>query len=483
MKSISQTSLRTRIVWSLVVVSTVALVVCGTLVFILQERSIANKTQASLEEVQNSVSQLATEGIDRRTGKPFATPKDLLYHQFRTHVLGRNEAELGFKGDKLALIPAADVDFRPEKDPELLQKLSSLAVLEQTTITSLRTSETDYRIIVVPIKTETEQAALAHIVDYRGVTADLRYSMLVFTLTALVIVTSVFIAAWIIVKRLLKPIEDLRNAAENIHESDLTSRVPQRSQDDLGSLAGAFNRMLDRLETSVTAQKNLLASQRNLLNDVGHELRTPITIVRGHLELIDENDPADVAETKQLAIDELDRMSLLVNDLLLLAKSAQSDFINPIPTDIADLTEQVFNKAKGLSNRTWKLEAVAEGEAELDASRITQAWLQLVSNAVKYSEPDKPISLGSAIVGNYLRMWVKDQGIGIDPSEVNSIMERFTRASNALNYAHGTGIGLNIVDSIVKAHQGRVIIQSALGTGSTFIMQIPLLSDRTSPTK
>lgn len=205
--------------------------------------------------------------------------------------------------------------------------------------------------------------------------------------------------------------------------------------------------------------------------------------MRGHLELIDENDPADVAETKQLAIDELDRMSLLVNDLLLLAKSAQSDFINPIPTDIADLTEQVFNKAKGLSNRTWKLEAVAEGEAELDASRIAQAWLQLVSNAVKYSEPDKPISLGSAIVGNYLRMWVKDQGIGIDPSEVNSIMERFTRASNALNYAHGTGIGLNIVDSIVKAHQGRVIIQSALGTGSTFIMQIPLLSDRTSPTK
>ncbi|MCS4484936.1 HAMP domain-containing histidine kinase [Gleimia sp. 6138-11-ORH1] len=474
MKSISQTSLHTRLVWSLVVVAATALAVCGTLLFILQEKSLENRTQASLEEVEHVISRLALEGVDRRTGKPFATPTDLLYHQFRTNVLGRNEAQLGFKGDQVALLPAADVDFRPENDPELVAKLASLAVLDETTITSLRTQQTEYRIIVIPVKNEAEHAALAHIIDYRATTADLRYAILVFALTAFGIVTSVMGVAWVSVKRLLKPIEELRNAAENIHESDLTSRVPQRSQDDLGLLAGAFNRMLDRVETSVTEQKKLLTSQRNLLNDVGHELRTPITIVRGHLELADENDPVDVAETKQLAIDELDRMSLLVNDILLLAKSAQSDFINPVPTDIADLTEQVFAKAKGLCNRTWNLETVAETEVELDASRITQAWLQLVSNAVKYSPPEKPIAIGSAVVGNQLRMWVKDQGIGIDPSEVNTIMERFSRASNALNYAHGTGIGLNIVDSIVKAHQGRVIIQSRLGAGSTFIMQIPL---------
>jgi len=96
--------------------------------------------------------------------------------------------------------------------------------------------------------------------------------------------------------------------------------------------------MLDRVQTSVEAQ-------RNLLDDVGHELRTPIAVVRGHLELTDPTDPEDVHQTQLLAIDELDRMGVLIDDLILLAKSAQSDFITPVDTDVAELTEMVFDKS------------------------------------------------------------------------------------------------------------------------------------------
>ncbi|OLO66652.1 sensor histidine kinase, partial [Actinomyces oris] len=273
--------------------------------------------------------------------------------------------------------------------------------------------------------------------------------------------------AWFAVERLLRPIEQLRRATESIGEEDLTTRVPVKGRDDLTALAEAVNRMLDRVQTSVEAQ-------RNLLDDVGHELRTPIAVVRGHLELTDPSDPEDVRQTQLLAIDELDRMGMLVNDLILLAKSVQSDFVTPTDTDVAELTELVFDKSLALGERRWKMESAAFTRAMIDPTRITQAWLQLVANAVKYSEHCSTVSLGSAVRDGHLQMWVTDEGIGIAPEDIDLVRQRFKRTAGAQELASGAGLGLSIVETIVAAHGGRLDIRSEVGRGSVFTMVVPL---------
>ena len=145
--------------------------------------------------------------------------------------------------------------------------------------------------LVVPLDDGVQRAALARTVDLGAAEAELRGTMGLYAASALVTVALAGALSWFGVERLLRPIEELRRATEAIDERDLTTRVPVRGRDDLSALAGAVNRMLDRVQRSVE-------TQRELLDDVGHELRTPITVVRGHLELIDAADPDDVRQQR-----------------------------------------------------------------------------------------------------------------------------------------------------------------------------------------
>ena len=159
----------------------------------------------------------------------------------------------------------------------------------------------------------------------------------------------------------------------------------------------------------------------------------------------------------------------------MLFRSAQSDFITPTDTDIAELTDLVFDKSLALGERRWQLESVAFARAMIDPTRITQAWLQLVANAVKYSEQGSTVRLGSAVRDKHLLMWVGDEGIGIPPEEIDVVRQRFKRTASAQERASGTGLGLNIVETIVAAHGGQLDIRSQVGEGSVFTMRFPLV--------
>ena len=235
-----------------------------------------------------------------------------------------------------------------------------------------------------------------------------------------------------------------------------------RGSDDLSALAGTVNGMLDRLESAVGAQ-------RELLDDVGHELRTPLTIVRGHLELMDAADPDDVTATRALVLDELDRMRRLVDDLLTLAKAEQPDFVVAELVDVARLTDETLAKASTLGERRWVLDELADAEAALDPQRVAQAWLQLAANAVQYSEAGSTVGMGSRLAGGELWLWVRDEGVGIAESERERILNRTVLGRDGT----GTGLGLAIVSSIAKAHGGRVDVQSTMGEGSRISIVIP----------
>lgn len=278
-------------------------------------------------------------------------------------------------------------------------------------------------------------------------------------------------AAWWVAGRILAPVRLVRQTAAEISEEDLTQRIEVSGRDDIAALAEQFNSMLDRLEGAFT-------SQRRFVDDAGHELRTPITIVRGHLELMGD-DPEERREVVRLVTDELDRMGRIVEDLLLLAKAQQPDFVRPEPVSLAELTSDIDAKVRQLGDRDWRLEALAEETVRLDPQRVTQAMVQLAANAVRHTDPGATLRIGSRTSGSEVRLWVADQGPGIPAEEHGRVFERFSRGTSRGGRAprgdRGAGLGLAIVRAITEAHHGRVDLRSAPGAGSTFTLVIPLV--------
>ncbi len=275
-------------------------------------------------------------------------------------------------------------------------------------------------------------------------------------------------AAWVVSGRILAPLRLVRRTAEEITEHDLTRRIPVTGHDDLAALADRFNAMLDRVGRA-------FATQREFVDDAGHELRTPITIVRGHLELMGD-DPADRAETVRLCTDELDRMHRIVEDLLVLAKAERPDFVRVAPVELAELTSDIDAKVRALADRRWVLESCADGEVLLDAQRVTQAVVQLAQNATQHTAPGATISLGSAVRAATVVLWVADTGPGVRPEDVDVIFDRFSRGSagGAREHRAGAGLGLAIVRAIAEAHGGRATLDPGPGTGARFTVELPL---------
>jgi two-component system, OmpR family, sensor kinase len=198
--------------------------------------------------------------------------------------------------------------------------------------------------------------------------------------------------AWRLADRLLAPVLQTAATARAISESDLSQRVEVSGHDEVAELAHTFNEMLDRLQSA-------FADQRHFLDDVGHELRTPLTIVRGHLELLNEATPAEREHTLALVLDELDRMTRLVGELMVLAQSHRPDFITRQVVNAGELVARVHEKASVLGRRAWRLEMNSAGSVSIDGQRITQAMLQLVTNAVNHTNDGDQILLGGGRLG------------------------------------------------------------------------------------
>ncbi|WP_341229665.1 HAMP domain-containing sensor histidine kinase [Nocardioides salarius] len=234
--------------------------------------------------------------------------------------------------------------------------------------------------------------------------------------------------------------------------------------------------MLARLESA-------FAGQRQFLDDAGHELKTPLTVLRGHLELLDAGDPGDVEQTQALLLDEVDRMSRLVGDLILLAKSDRPDFVAFETCDLLALTEDVVAKAKGLGERDWRVDAAADTRVLGDTQRLTQALLQLAENAAKHTSPGDTIAIGSSCTAEEVRLWVRDTGPGVAAADRERIFDRFGR-SDVPEGDEGFGLGLSIVAAIAEAHGGRVAVEDRSpqsSPGARFVITLPAQRPEETP--
>jgi two-component system OmpR family sensor kinase len=285
------------------------------------------------------------------------------------------------------------------------------------------------------------------------------------------------VAGWAVAGRVLAPVRAMRRTAQHITGTDLSGRIDVAGNDDVAALARTFNSMLDRLQAA-------FVGQRQFLDDAGHELRTPITVIRGHLEVMGD-DPADREVTVALALDELSRMSRIVDDLILLAKAEQADFLALGDVELGDLAVGVLAKAQALADRRWILDQFTDQVVRGDHQRLTQALMQLAANAARHTTPDDTIGIGTSVdtsddtsggAGNTGRvlLWVRDTGEGIDPVDHERIFDRFTRGTNQRRSTEGAGLGLAIVTRIAAAHGGHVRLDSTPGAGATFTLDLPL---------
>lgn len=456
-------SIRARVISAVVALTGIALALSGLIVttrgHALTEQRVAADLQLGATEFQA----LATEGVDPRTGVGFVDAESLTRVAVQRSVLAANEGVFGVLDGKVRWAAQEGATFRLDQDDEFTAAVLPLTNLATISQGRLVTSQRDYRYIVVPVSfaNGTPGGALVRAVDFGAEESLLGEVWRSYILVALGSLLLVGLLIWILVGRLLEPLAWMRRTAEKITDADLSERIPVRGTDDLSALGETMNSMLDRLEGAVGAQ-------RELLDDVGHELRTPLTIIRGHLELMDAADPADVVATKELLLDETDRMGRLVDDLLALARAERPELLRPVRTDVARLTDETLAKASGLGNRHWVLDELADVEFVLDPQRVAQAWLQLAANAVRYSTDASTVGMGSQLRRGELRLWVRDEGAGISPEDIARVTNRFERGVGG-----GTGLGLAIVNAIARAHGGRIEIESERGVGSRISIVLP----------
>lgn len=273
------------------------------------------------------------------------------------------------------------------------------------------------------------------------------------------------VLAWAAAGRILQPLRDLTDTARAITEADISQRIDLEGDDEISELAVTFNAMLDRLD-------NAFASERRFIEDAGHELRTPITVIRGHLELMGD-EPEDRKETVEVVTDELDRMSRIVDDLLDLAKAEQPDFIQPGPIDLDEFIRDLVGKATALEERPWLVERAEPGQFHADRHRLNQAMMNLARNAVEHTPSGTPVHIGGEIGGSTVVLWVRDEGPGIEEQDRQRIFERFSRAESARSRTEGAGLGLAIVAAIAEAHGGTVSVDDPPEGGARFTLTIP----------
>jgi len=440
---------------------------------------VAERVDQGLAKEVSELRRFVDTSVDPTTGRSqFAEVRALLKAHLERAIPDRNQTMLALVDGVPAYRSAETPPYRLDTDRAATAAFASSVAAGQPHYGRVHTAAGDVRYVAVPVRVRgrPQQGVFVSAVFVHRERAEVDEVVRVLGIVGFGALAVAGAAGWTVAGRVLAPVRMLRRTAQTITETDLSRRIPvgggsRSGRDEITELARTFNGMLHRLEQAFEIQ-------RAFVDDAGHELRTPITIIRGHLELLGD-DPDDRAETVALVLDELDRMSRMVDDLLVLARAEQPDFLRREPVDLAGFTTDVFVKTRALAPRSWRLDAVGDGLAFADRQRLTQALLQLAQNAAEHTRTGDRITIGSAADGRSGRFWVTDSGPGVAPGDRARIFERFARGAQTRPPSPaggGAGLGLAIVRAIATAHGGTVRVGGEPGEGATFTLELPLLA-------
>ncbi len=377
----------------------------------------------------------------------------------------------------------------------------NLPLLDAATVSSLdgepftvSGDATDWRVLVAKVEQpSTDLAAIAVGVPLGSVQSTVARLLVIDSVVAVaVLVLLALVARWV-VSMSLRPLAEIEETARSIAAGDLSRRVDNDVPDtEVGRLGSSLNVMLEQIESAFTAQRESERSaraseeqMRRLVADASHELRTPLTTIRGYAELHRQG-----ATTADLSVDEVmeriettaGRMGVLVDDLLLLARLDQHRALEREPVDLLTIASDVVGEVDPVANdhRVHVVANVVEPAIVLgDAARLRQAVSNLVANAVRHTPAGTEVTVSVSVSGAEVALEVADDGPGMADEAASRAFERFYRGEVSRTReagASGTGLGLAIVEAIAEAHDGKVTLRSAPGTGTAVRITLPRLA-------
>ena len=444
----ARVSVRTRITVVIALLTAVAMTGAGLLVYALESARIERQVNA---QISQEIAEFRALRIDPNTGEEFDDVGRVLNVFLTRNVPDDDEMLVGYvRGET----PERTVNRYGQEvldEPAYQDALADLDGVGGTRVIESPTFGETW-VTLVPVTNAQGEGSLVIVNFLRDEHEELDRTLQTYTLIALLSLGLITTIAAFQSGRLLAPLRTLESTAREITTTDLSRRIPERGNDDITALTRTINSMLERLDSG-------FAAQRQFLDDAGHELKTPLTVLRGHLELLDGEDPAELAQTRELLLlDHGDPWSVgrpgsccstRSTGCRASCRTSSCSRRAAAPTssswarcDLADLTQSVLAKATALGDREWQLDGVARGRAVLDEQRVTQALLQLADNAVKHTDPGAAVAVGSAREDGLVRLWVRDSGDGIPAEDREAVLERFGR-SHVRAGDDGFGLGLS----------------------------------------
>jgi two-component system, OmpR family, sensor kinase len=315
------------------------------------------------------------------------------------------------------------------------------------------------------------------------VTGTLRRLVFVELSVAVVVLLAVGSAGWLLIRRGLRPLDRMAETADAISGGDLSRRVePDDEETEVGRLGHALNVMLGRIEASFDEQRESEERLRRFIADASHELRTPITSIRGYAELFRHGAaarPDDLERAMRRIEDEGARMGVLVEDLLLLARLDQGRPLDREPIDVGVLVGDAADDARAVDPSREITLSVPDDAVFVagDEPRLRQVLANLLENARVHTPAGTPVEVALRRSGDEALIQVSDRGPGLSAEEAAHVFERFYRGDPSRSRSSGgTGLGLSIASAVIEAHGGRIEASSTAAEGATFTVTLPLVA-------
>ena len=342
----------------------------------------------------------------------------------------------------------------------------------------------DYMDVALPLR-GAGGSYILYIIDNKATVTDLNQELFGIILRAIGVglVFSVLLVL-LLAKTMVTPIQDLTRAAEKVAAGDFSDQLENPARDEIGVLTRTFNNMADQLERNIEELKTSEQTRREFVANVSHELRTPVTSIRSYAETLEAAagslDPETERHFLEVIVSESDRMTKIVQDLLLLSKfDAGSLVFDFEPFSFEKSVRDVY-EAQRLEARNHRQEFRLEIHGTLpeirgDRGRIEQVLINMVSNAIKYTQDGGKIRMSAGVRGDRVYCSVRDNGVGIPKEDMGRVFERFYRVDKARSRATGgTGLGLSIAYEIVERHKGSFDLKSQPGKGTTITVYLPV---------
>jgi signal transduction histidine kinase len=279
------------------------------------------------------------------------------------------------------------------------------------------------------------------------------------------------LAGYLVAARTAGPLRRMARIAARVDAGELSPRMASGGpRDEVRALADSFDLMLDRLGDA-------FARQRGFASDASHELRTPLTVIRGQLEVLSRQaHPSgdDVRRVERLVRTEILRMERLVDDLLVLARADEREFLRPRPVDLPSFAEDLLEGARQTAERRFELGPVPAGVLQADPDRLAQALRNLLRNATEYTSEGGLVRLGGSASGDRVTLAVEDDGPGIPVAHRERVFDRFHRTDSARTRVRGgAGLGLAIARAIAEAHGGTIYAGESPEGGARVVIELP----------